>query len=412
MKGKQKKSETVENESAANLPVDEKTAENAAAENAADAIVAETAAETQTFVEGNIESAAETAENTENVQTVTFEQQAANGSSEDTDAPLDKNVKLMSPTRMVLRRFFRSKLSIAGIIMLAFLFIFSWLGPVVYQRWGETETDRTGKTTYQTYVEETDDGGKYTQIVITDKGINDLADPSADHLFGTDEKGLDVFTRLMFGGRLSLTLSFLAVFLTSIIGIILGGIAGFYGGWVDNIIMRICDMLMCLPTLPLMLIIGTVLNANGVPEQYYIYILMIILSLFSWTGMARLVRGQILYLREQEYMVAAEAMGYSTARRIFKHLIPNILPQILVTMTMSLGSMILYESTLSYLGLGVKPPYASWGTMIEIISKRSDVLQGFPLVWVPSGICILIAVLAFNFIGDGLRDALDPKQRR
>jgi peptide/nickel transport system permease protein len=128
--------------------------------------------------------------------------------------------------------------------------------------------------------------------------------------------------------------------------------------------------------------------------------------------MARLVRGQILFLREQEYMVAAEAMGYSTARRIFKHLIPNILPQLIVSMTMSLGSMILYESTLSYLGLGVKIPYASWGTMIEVISRRTDILKHNFNVWGPSGICIIIAVLAFNFIGDGLRDALDPKQRR
>ena len=226
------------------------------------------------------------------------------------------------------------------------------------------------------------------------------------------KQGMDIFTRLMYGGRLSLTISFLAVFLISFMGIVLGGIAGFYGGIVDNIIMRICDVLMCLPTLPLMLIIGTVLEANNVRSEYYIYLLMGILSLFSWTGMARLVRGQILYLREQEYMVAAEAMGYSTPRRIFKHLIPNILPQILVTMTMSLGSMILYESTLSYLGLGVQIPYASWGTMIEIISKRSDILQNNFNVWAPSGFCIIIAVLAFNFIGDGLRDALDPKQRR
>ncbi len=349
-------------------------------------------------------------ENTAAVQEVAAGGEAAVAVENET--PLDKNVKLMSPTRMILRRFFRSKLSIAGIVMLVALFLFCWLGPVIYQRWGETETDRTGKTTYATYTVTDDDGNTYTQIVVTDNGINSLASPSGEHILGSDEKGLDVFTRLMYGGRLSLTLSFMAVFLTSIIGIVLGGIAGFYGGWIDHVIMRLCDMLMCLPTLPLMLIIGTVLTANQVPEQYYIYILMIILSLFSWTGMARLVRGQILYLREQEYMVAAEAMGYSAARRIFKHLIPNILPQIIVTMTMSLGSMILYESTLSYLGLGVKPPYASWGTMIEVISRRSDVLQNFPLVWIPSGICILIAVLAFNFIGDGLRDALDPKQRR
>lgn len=334
------------------------------------------------------------------------------------EKPLDKNVKLMSPMRMVMRRFFRSKLSIAGIVMLAALFLFCWLGPVVYHKWGETETDRTGANDYGTpqIVEvKNDDGeviGSFVQIIVTEKGINALAKPSSEHLLGTDEQGMDIFVRLMYGGRLSLTISFLAVFLTSALGIILGGLAGYYGGVVDNIIMRICDVLICLPTLPLMLIIGTVLDSNGVPQEYYIYLLMGLLSVFSWPGMARLVRGQILFLREQEYMVAAEAMGYSAKRKIFKHLIPNILPQILVSMTLSLGSMILYESTLSYLNLGVRIPYASWGTMIEIISKRSDILQNNFNVWVPSGICIIIAVLGFNFIGDGLRDALDPKQRR
>lgn len=334
------------------------------------------------------------------------------------EKPLDKNVKLMSPMRMVMRRFFRSKLSIAGIVMLAALFLFCWLGPVVYHKWGETETDRTGANDYGTpqIVEvKNDDGeviGSFVQIIVTEKGINALAKPSSEHLLGTDEQGMDIFVRLMYGGRLSLTISFLAVFLTSALGIILGGLAGYYGGVVDNIIMRICDILICLPTLPLMLIIGTVLDSNGVPQEYYIYLLMGLLSVFSWPGMARLVRGQILFLREQEYMVAAEAMGYSAKRKIFKHLIPNILPQILVSMTLSLGSMILYESTLSYLNLGVRIPYASWGTMIEIISKRSDILQNNFNVWVPSGICIIIAVLGFNFIGDGLRDALDPKQRR
>ena len=329
------------------------------------------------------------------------------------ETPLDKNIKLMSPTRMVLRRFFRSKLSIVGLCMLIFLFLFCWLGPVVYHPWGETETDRTGATDYTvSEVEGTGEYGDFVQVIVIDKGINALAPPSASHLLGTDEQGMDIFVRLMYGGRLSLMISFLAVFLISFLGIVMGGIAGYYGGAIDNIIMRISDILMCLPTLPLMLIIGTVLDANGVDSKYYIYLLMGILSLFSWPGMARLVRGQILFLREQEYMVAAEAMGYSTPRKIFKHLVPNILPQILVSMTLSLGSMILYESTLSYLNLGVRIPYASWGTMIEIISKRSDILKNNFNVWGPPGICIVIAVLGFNFIGDGLRDALDPKQRR
>lgn len=335
-----------------------------------------------------------------------------NAGIEDGEKPLDKNVRLLSPTRMVIRRFLRSKLSIAGLIMLAALFLFCWLGPVVYTRWGETETDRSKVADYTVYQEADENGVGYIEVVVTYNDINKLARPSSDHILGTDEQGMDIFTRLMYGGRLSLTISFLAVFLTSALGIIIGGIAGYYGGVVDNIIMRICDMLMCLPTLPLMLIIGTVLDSNGVSSEYYIYLLMGVLSLFSWPGMARLVRGQILFLREQEYMVAAEAMGYSTPRKIFKHLIPNILPQIIVSMTLSLGSMILYESTLSYLNLGVRIPYASWGTMVEVISKRNDILQNYFNVWGPSGICIIIAVLGFNFIGDGLRDALDPKQRR
>ena len=368
----------------------------------------------ETLSETN-ENVLEEVENVVNEENVTVSETSAEVSTnvEDTEVPLDKNIKLMSPTRMILRRFFRSKLSVVGLIMLASLFLFCWAGPLFYNQWSETGSDRAGAVEYS--VEEVrDDAGEilYVQLIVTNTGVNMLAMPSADHLLGTDEQGMDIFTRLMYGGRLSLTISFLAVFLTSALGIILGGIAGYYGGVVDNILMRICDVLMCLPTLPLMLIIGTVLDSNGVPSKYYIYLLMGLLSIFSWPGMARLVRGQILFLREQEYMVAAEAMGYSTPRRIFKHLIPNILPQILVSMTMSLGSMILYESTLSYLNLGVRIPYASWGTMIEVISKRSDILQNNFNVWGPPGVCIIIAVLGFNFIGDGLRDALDPKQRR
>ncbi len=337
----------------------------------------------------------------------------------DGEKPLDKNLKLMSPTRMVIRRFFRSKLSIVGLVMLISLIVFCWLGPVVYNRWSETETDSNGVLKYTWYTVSPDEGDidegefyQFYQYIVTRKDVDTLAAPSADHLLGTDDKGMDIFTRLMYGGRLSLTISFLAVFLTSAFGIVMGGIAGYYGGIVDNIIMRLCDVLMCLPTLPLMLIIGTVLDSNGVDSKYYIYLLMGLLSLFSWPGMARLVRGQILFLREQEYMVAAEAMGYSTVRKIFKHLIPNILPQILVSMTLSLGSMILYESTLSYLNLGVKIPLASWGTMVEVISHDVNILKYNFNVWGPPGFCIIIAVLGFNFIGDGLRDALDPKQRR
>ncbi len=354
------------------------------------------------------------------------QQEAVEQKAVDTEAPLDKNLKLMSPTRMVVRRFFRSKLSILGMIMVISLFIFSFLGPLVFadpveagspgnSKWGETELDKSGKIQYSisstTYVV---NGVEYTlqQTVETRQNDNSLAGPSAAHPLGTDSMGYDVFIRLMYGGQISLIVSFLAVFLITILGVIMGGISGYFGGAIDTIIMRICDVLMCLPGVPILLIIGTILKANDIVGKESIYWLMIYLSLISWPGTARLVRGQILSLREQEYMVAAEAMGYSTPRKIFKHLVPNVMPQLIVQMSLSLGSMILYEATLSYLGMGVQQPYAAWGTMINIISTDQNILQNHWNVWVPAGICIVIAVLGFNFVGDGLRDALDPKARR
>ena len=357
----------------------------------------------------------------------------------DTDVPLDKNLRLMSPTMMVVRRFFRSKLSVVGMVMVIALFLFSFVGPLLLSelptmveiggverptfianngKWGETELDASGKVTIgvpQIMTYEID-GVQYTiyQTLETSHQYNSLAAPSKDHLLGTDDQGYDVFVRLMYGGRISLIVSFLSVMLVTIFGVILGGIAGYYGGAVDTVIMRICDVLMCLPGVPILLIVSTALDSPeyGIPAEYRIYLLMAFLSLISWPGGARLVRGQILSLREQEFMVAAEAMGYSTGRKIFKHLVPNVMPQLIVSMTLSLGSMILYEATLSYLNMGVKAPYAAWGTMINIISSNQDILQNYPNVWVPAGVCIVIAVLGFNIVGDGLRDALDPKARR
>jgi peptide/nickel transport system permease protein len=175
--------------------------------------------------------------------------------------------------------------------------------------------------------------------------------------------------------------------------------------------MRIVDIFICLPTLPILLIASALIDALGVDVQYRIYWVMVILTVFGWSGIARLVRGQILSLREQEYMVAAETMGFSSARKIFSHLIPNVMPLLIVSMTMSLGGVILMESTLSYLGLGVPQPYAAWGTMIAS-AKQMEILEKYPFIWVPPGVVIVLVVLAFNFVGDGLRDAFDPKMRR
>ena len=332
----------------------------------------------------------------QSLETVAKEAEVKAADTADTDEPLDKNVRLMSPTRMVMRRFFRSKLSVAGLVMIVALFLFCWLGPVVYTQWGETTQDKSGKVEYtQQPITMMVDGKEVTvyQVVETNKTINSLAKPDKDHILGTDKDGRDVFTRLMYGGRISLTVSFIAVFAITLFGVVLGGISGYFGGAVDGVIMRICDILMCLPGFPILLIIGTLLDSMGVPSQLRIYYLMAYLTLFSWPGTARLVRGQILSLREQEYMVAAEAMGYSTPRKIFKHLVPNVMPQLIVSMTLSLGSMILYEASLSYLNMGVRAPYAAWGTMINIIAEDSNILQNYFNVWGPPGLCIVIAVL-------------------
>ena len=337
----------------------------------------------------------------------------------DTELPHDKNVRLMSPTQMLLRRFFRSKLSIIGLVMVIGLFVFSFLGPLVYTQWGETDLDESGKLEYTTdTVTYTVDGVEYTLHQTVEKTMKDnfLAAPSTEHPLGTDNQGYDVLARLMYGGRVSLLVSFMTVILLTVLGVIIGGIAGYFGGAVDNIIMRICDILMCLPGIPILLIISSAMDGwvslGWVEEGMRIYILMLFLTMISWPGTARLVRGQILSLREQEYMVAAEAMGFSTGRKIFKHLVPNVMPQLIVQMSLSLGSMILYEATLSYLNMGIKAPYTAWGSMINIITTDPNILQNYLNVWVPAGVCIVIAVLGFNFVGDGLRDALDPKGRR
>lgn len=235
--------------------------------------------------------------------------------------------------------------------------------------------------------------------------------PSADHWLGTDANGMDILTRLMYGGRISLTIGFVVVALELFIGVILGGISGYFSGWIDTLIMRIVDVINCIPPYPIYLIIGQVMDSMKVDPKIRIYYMMIAIAAMSWTGIARLVRGQILSLREQEFMIAAEATGIKISRRIYRHLVPNIIPQLIVISTMSLGGIILTEATLSFLGLGVKFPYASWGNIISAVSD-SHVMINYLFVWIPAGLLILLTVLGFNFVGDGLRDAFDPKMKR
>ena len=279
---------------------------------------------------------------------------------------------------------------------------------------GETEfrfADENGEeATYQLEYKP----GSMTWNVLEDRSTYvkmTYASPSKEHPLGTDSNGMDMLTRLMYGGRVSLVIGFIVVFIAAFLGVLFGGISGYFGGWVDNLIMRIVDIFYCIPSTPLIIILGAAMDAMPVEPRFRRLYLMLILGFLSWPGIARLIRGQILSLREQEFMTATEACGISVRRRIFHHLIPNVIPQLIVICTMDLGSTILTEATLSFLGLGVKFPFASWGNIINDVNN-SFVMTNYLFIWIPAGICLLISVLAFNFIGDGLRDAFDPKMKR
>jgi len=341
----------------------------------------------------------------------------------DDEESLSDKVKVLSPLQLVLKRFFRSKLSVAGLAMILFLFAFSFLGPFfggiygvpIYSELHRMSTPDDYYTMlffYRRYLC-VDTGNTYTffYTTFTRQQYKQLFQPDSYNILGTDQLGHDIFSRLMYGGRISLGIAFLVVFISTFIGVIFGALAGYFGKWVDQIIMRLVDLFMCIPTLPILLVISAMLDARNVNPTLRIWLIMVMLTVFGWAGIARLVRGQILMLREQDYMLAAESMGLSAPRRIFRHLIPNVMPQLIVSMTLGLGGVILSEATLSYLGFGVQSPYAAWGTMIGGL-RYFHILQNHFHLWGPPGILIMIAVLGFNFIGDGLRDAFDPKMKR
>ena len=235
--------------------------------------------------------------------------------------------------------------------------------------------------------------------------------PSSEHLLGLDNNGMDLMTRLMYGGRVSLMVGFVVIFLEMFLGVIVGGISGYFGGWVDTALMRFVDLFNSIPFYPMVLIFGSVMDALQVDPIVRIFLLMGVLGILGWTGVARVVRGQILSLREQDFMVATEATGIPTSRRIFRHLVPNVMPLLIVQATAGLGGIIITEATLGFLGLGIKYPLASWGSIINVASD-AYVMTNFWFMWLPAGMLILLTVLGFNFVGDGLRDAFDPKMKR
>ena len=322
---------------------------------------------------------------------------------EQVEQKFEQHEKILTPGQIVMKRFTRNKLAMLGIVILIIMAVFCFLGPI-FSPYGQYELFYIDKATGDRY--SSHDDFRPPTVIVDGK-----AAPSDKHILGLNKDGQDVFTRLMYGGRISLTIGFICVFLELFIGIITGGLAGYYGKWVDMLIMRIVDIFYCIPSLPVILILTSVLYQLRVPAEYQIYLLMLAIGFLGWSGVARLIRGQILSLREQEFMIATEASGLKVRSRIFKHLIPNVVPQIIVMATLGIGGVILLESSLSYLGFGVRAPYASWGNMVGAV-RDTSIMRNQPYIWLPAGLCIFFTVMAFNFIGDGLRDAFDPKMKR
>ena len=224
--------------------------------------------------------------------------------------------------------------------------------------------------------------------------------PSPAHVLGTDPLGRDVWTRLAYGTRVSLAVGLVAVSIYTTIGVVLGGLAGYFGGRVDMVLSRFTDVMMCFPSFMLIVTVAVVLPPN-------IFNVMIIIGIFGWTGIMRHVRAQFLTLRERDFVLAARCVGVSSGRIVFRHILPNAIAPVVVAATMGLAGAIMTESALSFLGLGVQEPMSSWGSMLQD-AMSLPILQTMPWLWLPSAVAIAITTLSVNFVGDALRDALDP----
>ena len=227
--------------------------------------------------------------------------------------------------------------------------------------------------------------------------------PSLSHIFGTDEAGRDIYARIVDAGRVSLTVGLLASGLSAAIGTVLGMVSGYAGGRTDDILMRFTELVMTFPTFFMIIILVSLLGPN-------ILNLIFVIGFFGWTGKARLVRGQVLSLREMDYVMAAKALGASDRRQIFIHILPGIMGYVAVAAMLTIAGAILLEAALSFLGLGVQIPTPTWGNMMSA-AQSLIILENNPWIWLPPGVAISLTVIAVNFMGDGLRDALDPRTR-
>jgi peptide/nickel transport system permease protein len=277
-----------------------------------------------------------------------------------------------SPGSRAMKRFLRHRLAVAGLVMLGVLVFLAVFAPLV--------------------------------TPIKPEEIDLLArnqPPSWAHLFGTDQTGRDVFSRTIYAGRVSLLVGVASVAISLIIGTTLGALAGYFGGLVDTLIMRFVDVVMTFPSIIVLLALAAIIGP-GLEKT------IVVIGLLSWPLACRLVRAKFLSLREQEFVQAAHALGVRPGRTILRHLLPNVTDVLVVFGTLGVANAILLEAGLSFLGLGVQPPTASWGNLINV-ARNVSILENQPWQWMPAGLFTVLAVLATNFIGDGLRDALDPR---
>lgn len=364
------------------------------------------------------------------------------------EVPIDQQRATLTQGQLMWRRFLRNRLAVAGGIVLIIMYITMVIAPGFFSPYNYAEQradyilappqiprfiDETGKfhlrpfvyglkteldlDTFQ-WVHTTDTSQKYPIYFFVRGSEHKILGfiPCNWHLFGvkapgtiflagTDDLGRDMFSRMLHGGQISLTVGLVGVALTLILGSVMGTISGYYGGTVDMVIQRIVELLQSFPDIPLWAALAAAVPPEWPPDKIF-FAISVILSLRNWTGLARQVRAKILAFREEDYALAAQAMGASDRRIILVHMLPNALSHIIVSATLSIPGMILAETSLSFLGLGIQPPVVSWGVLLQNAQQVSVVLER-PWLLLP-GLCVVLAVLSFNFLGDGLRDAADP----
>jgi peptide/nickel transport system permease protein len=321
--------------------------------------------------------------------------------SQPTDREANEGMVILGPWQLAWRRFLKHKMAVISLGGLLVIAAFIFLGGMIFAR---GVCNPTGKyVTAEAYANCNDTSMK-------------LRPPSREHPFGTDTIGRDILARTIYGGQISLSIGIFAAIVEVIVGVLVGSIAAYFGRWVDDILMRITEAMLIIPSLFLLIVLGRALGGK-VPEVEIlgrtlsgsVVVIILVIGFTSWMYLARIVRANVLSLKELDYISASRALGVSDARIIFKHLLPNTIAPIIVSATLGVSGAILTESYVSFLGLGVQTPTASWGNMLDSAVKY---IQTAPWLWFFPGLLILLTVLCINFIGDGLRDALDPRSTR